>query len=198
MTVVKVFFKHISNIDIEKLLESSYIFDADYNNLTRLKNEEVQKEKAISTYFKNKYVGGYYLNEYGKPLSNNCFFNVSHSRGMVVFVKDNIPVGIDIEEVRKIDNEFKKYVCSSNEIGYVNSNKVFFELWTNKESLVKCLGTGIRNRVNEIPGLPFDDVRKWGNNAFRSKTVCLGDYIVSITRQSEEEFEVQFIEERDI
>ena len=59
----------------------------DLLSLTMLNEEElslfdkyhvlsVKKEKLVSYYFKKKYVGDYFLNEFGKPLSNNIYFNI--------------------------------------------------------------------------------------------------------------------------
>ena len=193
---MKVLFAHTKDIDVQKILESNYISDEEYDALTRLKNVEVLKEKALSTYFKRKYVGEYHLNDFGKPISDNCFFNISHTKGLVVFVKDTVPVGIDVEGQRKIDNNLIKYVCSPEEEKYIKSDNDFYRIWTNKESLVKCLGTGIRTKVNEIPGLPLNDVRQLEKHIFKSETIEPLPFIISVTRESLEDFDIELVEER--
>ena len=107
MRKIKVLFAETKDLDLEKFFKSSLITDQEYDRLTRLKNEDVQREQCVSTYFKRKYIGFYYLNENGKPLSDSMFFNISHSKGMVVLVVDSVPVGLDIEKTRKIEDYIK-------------------------------------------------------------------------------------------
>lgn len=196
MKVIKVLFAETKDLDLEKFFKSNLISDQDYDRLTRLKNEGVQREQCISTYFKRKYIGFYRLNEYGKPISDAMFFNISHTKGMVVFVIDSVPVGIDIERNRKVENSFKKYVCSPSEEEFIQKDEDFFKIWTNKESLVKCIGTGIKSRVNEIPGLPLNGVRQLENRIFNSITITPSGFIISLTRESNEQFEIELVQEQ--
>lgn len=196
MKVIKVLFAETKDLDLEKFFKSNLISDQDYDRLTRLKNEDVQREQCISTYFKRKYIGFYRLNEYGKPISDAMFFNISHTKGMVVFVIDSVPVGIDIERNRKVENSFKKYVCSPSEEEFIQKDEDFFKIWTNKESLVKCIGTGIKSRVNEIPGLPINGVRQLENRIFNSITITPSGFIISLTRESNEQFVIELVQEQ--
>ena len=196
MKVIKVLFAETKDLDLEKFFKSNLISDQDYDRLTRLKNEDVQREQCISTYFKRKYIGFYRLNDYGKPISDAMFFNISHTKGMVAFVIDSVPVGIDIERNRKVENSFKKYVCSPSEEEFIQKDEDFFKIWTNKESLVKCIGTGIKSRVNEIPGLPINGVRQLENRIFNSITITPSGFIISLTRESNEQFEIELVQEQ--
>jgi len=196
MKVIKVLFAETKDLDLEKFFKSNLISDQDYDRLTRLKNEDVQREQCISTYFKRKYIGFYRLNDYGKPISDAMFFNISHTKGMVVFIIDSVPVGIDIERNRKVESSFKKYVCSPSEEEFIQKDEDFFKIWTNKESLVKCIGTGIKSRVNEIPGLPINGLRQLENRIFNSITITPSGFIISLTRESNEQFEIELVQEQ--
>ncbi|HOG24919.1 MAG TPA: 4'-phosphopantetheinyl transferase superfamily protein [Bacteroidales bacterium] len=86
-----------------------------------------------------------------KPgLSNypDLHFNISHCEGVVVCALSQTPVGIDIEKVMPYDDELARYICNPVEYQWINAisgqNALrLTEMWTRKESGVKCLGTGI-------------------------------------------------------
>ena len=196
MKSLTVIFAETKDLDLDKFFKSNLITDQDYDRLTRIKNEEVQREQCVSTYFKRKYIGFYRLNEYGKPVCDNMFFNISHTKGMVVFVIDSVPVGIDIEKNRKIEDSFKKYVCSPFEEDFIKKDEDFFKVWTNKESLVKCLGTGIKTKVNEIPSLPLNEIRLFKNHIFNSVTIEPSGFIISVTRENKEPFKIELLQEK--
>lgn len=196
MNALKVIFVNTNTNSLESLLSSSFLTESNISELSRFKLEETKKEKAASFILKNKYVGEYHLNEYGKPISDNCYFNISHSKGAVVFIKDIVPIGIDIEKIRPIEDDLKSYISSKEEKEYITSDKAFLEIWTNKESLTKCLGTGIKNKINEIPALPIKGIKTYQNKTFYSQTIKYQDYVISITRENKEPFEIIIQEER--
>ena len=185
-----------NNISIENILSSSFLFDIDLSNLRRFKVEETKKEKAVSLIFKNKYVGDYCLNEFGKPLSETTCFNISHSKGAVVFVKDNLPIGIDIEKIRPAEDNLIDYISSNEEKRYIKNEINFYEIWTNKESLTKAIGTGIRTKIKEIPGLPINGVKEYEGKKYYCQTVKYKDYIITVTREGLEPFEIDIMEEK--
>ena len=196
MLNIKVKFYDTNITTLENILSSSFLFDKDLSYLTRFKVEETKKEKASSLIFKNKYVGEYHLNEFGKPLSEDINFNISHSKGVVVFVKDKIPIGIDIEKIRPVENSLVEYISSNEEREYIKSDINFYEIWTNKESLTKAIGTGIKTKIKVIPGLPINGKKTYQEKYFYSKTIKYKDYIISVTRENNEPFEIEIEEER--
>lgn len=175
---------------LKSILTSSFLSDTDIIYLNKYKVEEVKKEKAYSLIFKNQYVKDYKIDEYGKPYSPNCFFNVSHSNGVVIFVKDNLSIGIDMEQIRPVENDLVDYISSKEEKEYINNDINFFEIWTNKESLMKNIGIGLKDKIKEIPALPINGVKEFDNKKFYTKTIMYHDYVISITRESDEPFEV--------
>ena len=164
MKRLSVLYFDTSNVTIDDLLKSPYLSNKDKLSFEKYKINETKKEKIVSTIFKNKYVGEYEINEQGKPISENKFFNVSHSHGYVVFVLDNSPIGIDIEQIRSFNSDLIDFVSNEEEKNYIHDEITFFEIWTNKEALVKALGTGIKIRPNQIPALPINS--QSGNNCF--------------------------------
>ncbi|MEG2164039.1 MAG: 4'-phosphopantetheinyl transferase superfamily protein [Bacteroidales bacterium] len=103
------------------------------------------KEKSV---FKG--VPDFQYGEYGKPYLigyEGVEFNISHCSGGVAVVVDDVPVGVDIEDVTPFDNEIAKRVCNSEEYDMVCSSNSpaheFCRLWTMKEAVLKYYGVGI-------------------------------------------------------
>ena len=195
MVNLNVLILNTNSHDFIKIFSSQFLNDKDIFNLEQFKNEIVKNEKAASLYFKNKYIGKYEINEFNKPVSQYKKFNVSHSHGLVCFVEDNQNIGIDIELIRDVNDDLKKYISSKEEIDYIRNNKNFFEIWTSKESLVKASGTGLNNKINEIPALPINGIKKYKEKIYRTKTFYYQDFIISISREGEEDFNIVFKEE---
>lgn len=194
MNKQEVIFVDTNSISLETLLASSFLSDSDINSLARFKVEEVKKEKACSFIFKNRFVGEYRVNEFGKPISDSCYFNISHSKGVVVFVKDDLPIGVDIEKIRQVENNLIDYISSVDEKEYIKNKTNFFEIWTNKESLTKNIGTGIRDKIKEIPGLPINAKKKYKGKLFYSKTIVYKGFVITVTKEKDEPFEIEIKE----
>ena len=88
-----------------------------------------------------------HYDENKKPLADNSFVSISHSKDMVAVCKSDKPVGIDIEfmatdrDYKKIANRFYK----GKELEYFNSRSTaesFYEIWTKKEAYSKISGQG--------------------------------------------------------
>lgn len=103
---------------------------------------------------KEKLFTGLPLFTYGpcnKPSLSNypgIHFNISHCEGTVVCALSNTPVGIDIEKAIPYDDDLARYICNANEYQWINAVPGkeplrLTEMWTRKESGVKCPGTGI-------------------------------------------------------
>ncbi|MBC2581856.1 4'-phosphopantetheinyl transferase superfamily protein [Clostridium sp. DJ247] len=92
-------------------------------------------------------------NKYGKPYLKGLQkfnFNISHSGDFVVGAIDEKPIGIDIEEVKCIEYEdIAKSFFTISELDYIVKNDLdirlskFYEIWTLKESYIKCCGQGL-------------------------------------------------------
>ncbi|MCB2354682.1 4'-phosphopantetheinyl transferase family protein [Clostridium estertheticum] len=101
---------------------------------------------------RNKYIT-FDKNQYGKPYLKGqpkFNFNISHSGDFVVCAIDDIPIGIDIEKVKYIEyEEIAQSFFSVSEFNYIVKKDLdvelskFYEIWTLKESYVKCCGQGL-------------------------------------------------------
>jgi 4'-phosphopantetheinyl transferase len=92
------------------------------------------------------------VNSSGKPFLVNNFrvhYNISHAGNYVACVVGDVPVGIDIELVKSIGVKIVERFFVSDEQTYVLSSQGevcderFFEVWTKKESRIKCEGKGL-------------------------------------------------------
>ena len=83
--------------------------------------------------------------ENGKPVLEGVFFNISHSKDLVVCALSlKGAIGIDVENVKPLNlNHFKSWF-TSKEWDNINNAPVpiqrFHWYWTRKESIIKALG----------------------------------------------------------
>jgi 4'-phosphopantetheinyl transferase len=95
------------------------------------------------------------FNEHGKPfIPGGPYFSISHCKeGIAVAISDE-PIGIDIEGIRHADEELIRRTMNEEErlwvtgeglrvTGYGLRDRRFTRLWTQKEAVVKAIGTGI-------------------------------------------------------
>lgn len=90
--------------------------------------------------------------EYGKPyLSDypNVHFNISHSGKYVACAVSDKPAGIDIQEICEYNFDVARRICNPKELKQIENSKEkaseFTKLWTQKEAVLKMVGTGIVN-----------------------------------------------------
>lgn len=95
----------------------------------------------------------------GKPYLKNhedVFFSLSHSGTSVMCVIADVPVGCDIEEIRKPPAAVVKRLFSAREqnvfLGLENDAQAeyFYTLWTARESYLKMTGEGLRGMKNDL------------------------------------------------
>ena len=192
---LKVYLLNYQDIPSNILLNSKYLSKVEKISFEQYKNEDVKKEKIVSAILKNKYIGEYHLNEFGKPISDKIFFNISHSHGYIALVIDQVSVGIDIEKIRVVEDNLKNYISSEEEKKYITDDASFFEIWTNKESLVKANGNGINQKPNAIPSLPINGKRTYNNKTFFNRTIEYLDLIITVSREDDVDFDLEIVEE---
>ena len=111
---------------------------------------------------------GYILKEYGlsdakikfgsngKPEIEGIFFNLSHSKNMVICAVSDKAVGCDIEQVSVAPEKVAERFFSEAEQRYLSQysgeekNKEFYRLWTMKESYMKMTGEGMRLLLHQF------------------------------------------------
>lgn len=90
-----------------------------------------------------------YLNDYP-----DIHFNLSHCAMGCVCIIDNSPVGIDIQEVRKVSFRNLEKLFAPNEVNAItesaNPQKEFCRIWSMKEAISKLTGDGIFRDIRKI------------------------------------------------
>lgn len=148
---------------------------------------ETSKERVDSDRFARKILGEYLgvnkneliieRDDFGKPYLKNyphVFFNLSHTKGMMVCAISDAPVGVDIEREERFNRRIAEKFFTTNEQIYIfsgvnNLNKRFCEIWTKKEAYVKWLGLGM--------GIPFKSFDVLENDLI--VTYSYGKYVYS-------------------
>lgn len=100
----------------------------------------------------------YITNDYGKPFlqninnENNLKFNLTHSNNLaLIAISRDFDLGIDIEFMNKNIElmDVAKYSFSEDEFSELNQKahkdiyKIFYSIWTRKESFLKLTGKGL-------------------------------------------------------
>ena len=87
-------------------------------------------------------------NKNSKPLTDFCFFNISHSENRVVCVFADGPVGIDIQKIIQVRKREKYKFFTDFENAYINADENlisqrYTEVFAKKEAALKMLGLSI-------------------------------------------------------
>ena len=171
-----------------------FLSNEDISLLSKYKNEQTRLEKIVSLYLKRKYIGEYYLSKDDKPLSSDKYFNISHSGGVIALaISKDYPLGIDIEVIKDYKDDLAKYISNEEEYKYITDNKSFFEIWTSKEALVKCLGSGLSTNIKEIPALPLNDIKQYKGKTYSNKSLIYKDIVINITLEANQDFKINII-----
>lgn len=195
MLNINVIYIDTNKYSFDVFLNSMYLKDIDIDSLKHYKNEISKKEQAASLLLKRKYVPDYYIDINGKPMSKKAYFNISHSHGLVVLVLDQHSIGVDIEKIKEVEQKTIDFISSEQEKKYIKNIKNFYEVWTNKESLVKAKGLGMRKDIKLIPSLPINGKKTYDDELYYSKTIDFNDYILCVTRTIDEPFNINLVEE---
>ena len=178
--------------NIEKLLSA-----IDRKRIERAESFLCEKDKLLSLgagylISKNLSADKILYNENGKPyLKDGPYFNLSHSGEYAVLAIDKSrEVGIDIQSIKEKSETAIKYV--SKEDLPLND---MFRLWSNKESLIKCLGANI-SLIKDVPGMPLEGERCYKGDYFYTKSTVFDGYSLSVTLKGKEPFD--FIIEKEL
>ena len=174
----------------KKLLEK--VNDKQKEKAFGYKNEADQIRSLASSYLINSLSSEPLLfNDTGKPFfENGPFFNISHSGRYIVMAVSNKEVGVDIEENVERNMSALIRIFNEAEAKMIKEHADFYYLWCAKESLIKCIGSSI-SKVKEVPSLPLNGLKTFKGKDYQSKTFVYEKHIISITRESNEDFEVK-------
>lgn len=111
------------------------------------------------------------------PEHPDLYISISHCRTAVaVAVSDSGPVGIDIECRRRIGDGLVHRVCTPAECDAVDHSNdptmTFLRLWTRKEAVLKCRGTGIKGFGSMVHALQDSTIKVCDLPVEQSDTVC--------------------------
>lgn len=180
---MKLFFADISNLSLEyeKLLDNER-----RERVKRYRLVGDKKRCILAGLMTRHFLGDTKIlkNEYGKPfLSDGRFFNISHSGDYVLFALSDCEIGCDIEQFHYVnavrtgrtvftDDEMNLLLSGTDRLG------TFFNLWTKKESLLKCMGEGFHRSAKSVD--VRSDVFEEKGKSYFMKTLIFSDYTVSV------------------
>lgn len=187
---------NLLKIYIHDYIDSELLTLDDLKDIETFTDPKAKQQRIISTYLKRKYIGQWTIGEHGKPLSDKCYFSISHCGHYVLLaISKDCPVGVDIEKIKPVKKELIDFVCSDKEKELIKRDEDFFKIWTSKEALSKCVGIGLATKIKEIPSLPFDGQKSYGCFTYYSKQIQLENYIASVVLKSDKDFEINLIKE---
>ena len=196
MNTIDLYLFDAKTISIDSIKSLPFLREDDFLAIDKYTSLLGKQEKAASLYFKRKYIGDFYTNEFGKPLANQTFFSISHSNGLVIFAKTNSgPIGIDIEKIKIVSELLIHTVTTDEELTTVHTPKDFFKIWTCKESLIKSIGTSLPKDLKSLPALPLNGLKTYKQQLYSSQIKEYSDYIIAVTIQSNVDFNINLISE---
>lgn len=151
----KVFSLYLMRID-DPTVKTEFLSSLRMDELSRVTNEEVLRGKrATWTLLEMAMYHSFGLlpsdvdfekKENGKWECKSFCFSLSHSGKYAAVAVSDVPVGVDIEEISAFEKKYpphrrvriKRKILSPNE----SESESLISLWTKKESIYKCLGTG--------------------------------------------------------
>lgn len=89
----------------------------------------------------------------GKPhfVDSDICFSLSHSGKYALIGFSENPIGVDIEEHREVDYEKITKRFFPDEIKKIKTQNDFFDLFTQKEASIKCLGSTLAKGIRAEP-----------------------------------------------
>lgn len=97
------------------------------------------------------------FNSFGKPSLaryREIHISIAHCKGAIAVALSSLPVGIDIEKIRKFEPYAAGRILGTRELEDLaargDSERAFFSYWTLKESYVKALGCGLSYPMKKL------------------------------------------------
>ena len=131
-----------------------------------------------------------YTDPFGKPRAESgVCFNLSHSGDWVLLAVSDKEIGCDIERLRWVEAlRTGKVVFTENEMALLRQSTdrlgKFYEFWTKKEALLKCMGKGFHRAAKSVD-VCSDRFCEDGVDYFL-KTKAFADYTISVCTQGED------------
>lgn len=192
MEIVKLFVLDIELAFRHKKVLLESVNESQKEKALKFKSENDQIRSLASSYLMNKLSKEpLQFNDTGKPFyQNGPHFNVSHSGQYIVMAVSNKDIGVDIEENKEKDMSMLIRIFNEAEAKMIKEHADFYYLWCAKESLIKCIGSSV-SKIKEVPALPFNGVKSFKGQDYYCQTFIEDKHIISITRLSNEPFNVK-------
>lgn len=122
--------------------------------------------------------------KFGKPRfdCSGIFFNLSHSDSRVMCAVSTFPIGCDTEKIIQDRLGVARRFFADSERELISSlktederNKMFFRLWTLKESFMKCTGQGLHLPLSEF-SVSFDGDLVTVSQTFTDRKYSFSEY----------------------
>ena len=158
----------------------------------RYRKEDDQLRSIGSSFLLLKASKGYevHYSKEGKPfVDGELYFNISHSGDYVVLAEADSPVGVDVERVADIgiNDGLKNIALTEREKLWVKDSLLrFYVVWTRKESLIKCEGSGFVSEPCEIDSLPendFDEPVKYRGKIYCIESFMIEGHVISVAEE---------------
>lgn len=175
------------------------VSDEDLKKAKKYIYKEDQARSLGASLLINKFTGDGPLlfTKEGKPYKeNDKKFSISHSGDYAIISISDVEIGIDIQKIVKAETKLIDFCLTDKEINQVKSNDDFARIWTLKESLVKCYGTGFNKKPNQFQTAEVDNQSyKFNDEDYVSlSTRFKNDYFIGVTYKSDKVDEICFKE----
>lgn len=116
-------------------------------------------------------VGKIIRDEFGKPyiIHNPFYFSLSHSNDLLVIACSSSPIGIDCEfhKERKFEAISNRYYADAEQIFAKNDIANFYQVWGQKEALLKTIGVGIRIDLKSLNSFSYQQDLEFNHKLYR-------------------------------
>lgn len=145
-------------------------------------------------------------NEYGKPYveNNSIYYNVSHSKEYVICATSDDEVGCDIEFIKDVNiNVAKRYFCFEEYQTIIKQDDIldtFYKYWVLKESFIKNIGLGLKQRLDSFC-IDLDSLtvkQNINNNNYYFHLYELDNYKYAICLLNKEDILIEYIDIKDL
>lgn len=166
----EVYYAKVSDISIEKW--SKFLPKIRLEKLEKYSNVKDKKlslaayvllKKVLKRHFINASKYEFVYLENGKPILKGCpiQFSMSHSGDFVAVAISNNIVGVDIQEMKEIDQDLRKFVFNEEDEFFYqeaeNKLDAFYSLWTIKEAVYKFDGAPFKNvRIKDAASITVE------------------------------------------
>ena len=119
-----------------------------------------------------------YSSDKGKPYIDGLFFNISHSGDRAVCAFGTSEIGVDIEKIKPLSDRLMQKIALPSERAKISAAKQIVRLWTRKEALAKCVGTGLGDEIFKTD--LSEDIVRLNGVTYRLKSFELDEYMLSV------------------